>query len=109
MQYLLVVMREYKYSGVHPIRVISFLSRGKENFDNANITDAMALMALLHLLSPRTKEAYESQKGLQRKSQGIAREAAAVNWQIRTYATTFEIERALTYLRELRQKPGEWK
>ena len=60
-QYLLVVMGEYKFSGVDPIRVISFLARCKENFDNANMTEAMALMALPHLLAPPAKEAYESQ------------------------------------------------
>ena len=106
-QYLLVVMGEYKFSGVDPIRVISFLARCKENFDNANMTEAMALIALPHLLSPPAKEAYESQRGLHRKSQGIANWAAAVNWLLRTYATNLEIERALTTLRELHQKPGE--
>ena len=100
-------MGDYKFSGADPIRVISFLARCKENFDNANMTEAMALMALPHLLLPPAKEAYESQKGLHRKSQGIASWPAAVNWLLRTYATNLEIEHDLTELRELRQKPGE--
>ena len=106
-KYLLVVMGEYKFSGVDPIRVISFLARCKEHFHNANMTEAMALMAPPHLLAPPAKEAYESQRGLHHKSQGIATWAAAVNWLLRTCATNLEIERALTALRELRQKPGE--
>ena len=67
-QYLLVVMGDYKFSGADPIRVISFLARCKDNFDNANMTEEMALMALPHLLSPRAEEVYESQKSLLRKS-----------------------------------------
>ena len=67
-QYLLVVMGEYKFSRVHPIKVISFLPRCKEHFDNANMTEVMALMALPHLLSPSAKEFYALQKGLHRKS-----------------------------------------
>ena len=106
-QYLLVVMGEYKFSGVDPIRVLSFLARCEEKFDNANMTEAMDLMALPHLLAPTAKEAYESQRGLHHKSQGIASWAAAFNWLLRTYTTNLEIERALTALRELRQKPGE--
>ena len=72
-------MGEYKFSGVDPIRVISFLARCKENFDNSNMTEARALMALTYLLAPPAKEAYESQKGLHRKSEGIASWAAGVN------------------------------
>ena len=45
-QYLLIVMGEYKFSGVDPIRIISFLARCKENFDNANMTEAMSLTDL---------------------------------------------------------------
>ena len=105
-QYL-VVMGEYKFTGVDPIRVISFLARYKEKCANANMTEAMALMALPHLLAPPAKEAYESQRGHHCTFQGIATWAAAVNWLLRTYATNLEIERALTVLRELRQKPGE--
>ena len=71
------------------------------------MTEAMALMTLPHLLAPPAKDAYESQRGLHRKSKGIAKWAAAVNWLLRTYATNLEIERALTTLRGLRQKPGE--
>ena len=67
----------------------------------------MALTALPHLLSPPAKEAYESQKGLHRKSQGIASWAATVNCLFCTYATNHEIEQALSTLRETRQKPGE--
>ena len=106
-QYLLVVMGDYKFSGADPIRVISFLAGCKESFDNANMTEAIVLMALPHLLSPPAKGAYESQKRLHRKSQGIASWSASVNWLLRTYATNLEIEHALTVFRELRQKPGE--
>ena len=108
-QYLLVVMGEYKFSGVDLIRVIGFLARCKETFDNANMTEAMALMALPHVLAPPAKEAYESQLGLHRKSQGIESWAAAVNWLLHTYATNLEIERALTALRELCKEPANWK
>ena len=96
-----------KFSGVDPIRVISFLAQCKENFENANMTEAMALMALPHLLSPLAEEAYESQKGLHCKSQGIASWAAAVNLLLPTYATNLEIEQAFSTLRDTRQKPGE--
>ena len=51
----LVVMGDYKFCGVDPIRVISFLALCKDNFHNANMTEAMALMALPHLLSPPAK------------------------------------------------------
>ena len=63
------------------------------------MTEAMALMALPHLLSPPAKEAYESQKSLHRKSQGIASWVAAVNWLLRTNDTNPQIEHALPSLR----------
>ena len=71
-QYLLVFMGQDKFSGADPIKVISFLARCKENFDNAEISEGMALIALLHLLTPPAKEAYESRRGYFRRSQGIA-------------------------------------
>ena len=106
-QYLLVVMGEYKFSGADPIKVISFLARCMENFDNAEMSEAMALMALPHPLTPPAKEAYESQRGYFRRSQGIASWPSAVNWLLRTYATNIQIEQALSVVRDLRQKPGE--
>lgn len=72
MQFLLVVTGEYKISVVDPISVISFLAGCKETFDHANLTEAIALMTLPHLLSLPTMEAYESQRSLHCKSQGIA-------------------------------------
>ena len=106
-QYLLLVMSKYKFGEMEPIRVIRFLARWKENFDNANMTEAMALMTLPHPLSPLAKEAYESQRGLHRKAQGITNWSAALNCLLRTYATNVEIDRTLTSLRDLRQNPVE--
>ena len=38
-------MGDYKLGGADPMRVIRGLARCKENFDNAKMTEAMALMA----------------------------------------------------------------
>ena len=55
LQYLLVVMGDYKFSGADH-RVISFLARCKANVYNDNMAEAMALMAFpicYHLLLKR--------------------------------------------------------
>ena len=44
-QYLLVLMGDYKFSRANPFRFKRFLARCKENFDNAQMTEAMVLMA----------------------------------------------------------------
>ena len=79
----------YKCSGSDPIKVISFLAKCKKNFDNEEMPEAMALMALPHLLNPPAKEVYESQGGYFRSNQGlIASWSAAVSWLLRMYVTS---------------------
>ena len=106
-QYLLVVMGEHTFSWYDPVKVICFLARCKENFDNAEMSEAMALIALPHLLNPPAKGAYESHREYFRRNPGIASWPAAVNWLLRTYATNIQIEQALSVVWDLRQKPGE--
>lgn len=79
MLYLLVVLVEYTFCGFDPIKVISLLAACKENIDNAELLEAMALIALSHLLTPPAKEAYESYRVYIRRVQWIASLPAAVN------------------------------
>lgn len=97
-----LTFREHKFSGAEPILVFDFLTRIVEEADMLSITEGQLFVLLPHLLNGDAASQYRATvKGS--RSNGVTCWPEAVQYFLRTYATTNAIRDANHAFRGLKQ------
>ena len=101
-------LKEFRFNGQDPIRVLSFLAKFVEEAELLHMTEAQAFLALPKLLLGFAKEQYDSVRGSADASEGgVSCWPEAVQYLLRSYATSSAINAAITALRAVTQTAQE--
>lgn len=113
-EFLRMAMYGADFSGRDELGVLSFLARLTDSANDLEMTESQLFRVLPHFLAGTANERYRGALAFAGRSQlsggipsGIWSWPSAVNWLLRTYARDDALDRALTDLRIMSQKPGE--
>ena len=104
-----LTLRNYTFSGEDPIMVLDLLRRFCDEANTLNMSEAQAYVALSYFLKGFALDQFQTVKDAYAASEGgVTCWPEAVQYLIRSYATSNAIGEAIISLRNIRQKPTEF-
>ena len=103
-----LTLRNYTFIGEGPIMVLNFLRRFCDEANTLNMSEAQAYVALSYFLRGFALDQFQTVKDAYAASEGgVTCWPEAVQYLIRSYATSTAIREAIISLRDIQQKPTE--
>ena len=100
-------LKEFRFDGTDPIKILAFLAKYVEEADILRMSEAQAFIALPKVLSGHAQEQFNAVRGASVEEGGVSCRPEAVQYLLRSYATSANINEAIARLRSTIQRADE--